>query len=102
MKDIVLLITRPAVTVAKLLGPGGTRAVIAEKLLLKQPLFVLGRLRRRSPDLTVLDRFLFGFGSLVLSPRRIRKIAIGLQPYTPVESSRGVTTPKVSTTVFIK
>ena len=28
------------------------------------------------------DRFLFGFGSLFLSPGRIRRVAIGLQPST--------------------
>ena len=82
MKAIVLVLIHLVVTGAKLLGPGGTRAVIAENLLLKQQLLVLRRPRRRSPNLTVLDRFLFGIGSLFLSPGRIRKVAIGLQPST--------------------
>jgi hypothetical protein len=82
MKDIVLIIIHLAVTAAKLLGPGGVRAIVAENLLLKQQLIVLRRPRRRAPNLTVWDRYLLGFGSLFLSPGRIRKVAIGLQPST--------------------
>ena len=61
---------------ATLGGPGGVRAVIAEHLLLKQQLLVLHRPRQRAPHLTASDRRLVGFGSLFLSPGRIRKIAI--------------------------
>ena len=82
MKDIVLIAIHLAVTIAKLFRPGGTRAVVAENLLLKQQLIVLHRPRRRAPNLTVWDRFLFGFGSLFLSSGRLRKVAIGLQPST--------------------
>ncbi len=60
MKDIVLIVIHLAVTVAKLLGPGGMRAVVAENVLLKQQLIVLRRPRRRAPNLTVMDRFVFG------------------------------------------
>ena len=82
MKNVLLTIFHVAVVVAKLLGPSGVQAVVAENLLLKQQLTVLRRPRRRAPNLTVWDRFLFGFGSLFLSPGRIRRVAIGLQPST--------------------
>ena len=82
MKDIILIVIHLAVTAAKLLGPGGMRAVVAENVLLKQQLIVLRRPRRRAPNLTVMERFVFGFGSLFLSPGRIRRVAIGLQPST--------------------
>jgi hypothetical protein len=49
---------------AKLGGPGGVRAVIAENLLLKQQLIVLRRAHPRAPNLTLQDRLLSGFGSL--------------------------------------
>ena len=38
MKDILLALLQLAVITAKLCGPGGVRAVIAENLLLKQQL----------------------------------------------------------------
>ena len=82
MKGIFLIIIHLAVTAAKLLGPGGARAIVAENLLLKDQLAVLRRPRRRAPHRTVLDRFLFSFGALFLTPGRIRKVAIGLQPST--------------------
>ncbi|MFT5042540.1 MAG: putative transposase [Hyphomicrobiaceae bacterium] len=82
MKDLALIVIHLAVTVAKLLGPGGTRAVVAENLLLKKPLTVLRRSRRRAPNLTAFDRFVFGFEALFLAPRRLSKIAIALRPST--------------------
>jgi len=85
MKDALVIVLHLAGLVAILLGPGGVRAVVAENLLLKHQLIALRRPRRCAPNLTVWDRFLFGFGSLFLSPGRIRKVAIGLQPSTLLE-----------------
>src|SRR2546425_6330389 len=82
MKDLLLTLLDLAVMTAKLCGPGGVRAVIAENLLLKQQLIVLRRARQRAPNLTLSDRLLCGFESLFLSPGRIRKVAIGLRPST--------------------
>jgi putative transposase len=82
MKNLLLALLQLAVTTAKLCRPGGVRAVIAENLLLKQPLIVLRRRRRRAPNLTRGDRLLGGFGSLFLGPGRIRKVAIAVRPST--------------------
>ena len=71
-----------AVMTAKLCGPGGVRAVIAENLLLKQQLIVLRRGRRRSPKLTRIDRLLCGWWSLFLRSGRIQKIAVAFRPST--------------------
>jgi hypothetical protein len=82
MRDILLILLHVAVMAAKLRGPGGVRAVIAENLLLKQQLIVLRRARGRAPNLTASDRLLRGFWSIFLSPGRIRRAAIALQPST--------------------
>ncbi len=82
MKDLLLALLDLAVTVVKVCRPGGVLAVVSENLLLKQQLIVLGRSRRRAPNLRVVDRLLFGILSLFLSPGRIRKVAIGLRPAT--------------------
>jgi len=52
MKDLLLALLHLAVMTAKLCGPGGVRAVIADNLLLKQQLIVLRRARQRAPNLT--------------------------------------------------
>jgi len=82
MKELLLTVLHLAVMTAKLCGPGGVRAVIAENLLLKQQLIVLRRARQRAPNLTPSDRLLCGFWSMFLSPGRIRKAAIALRPST--------------------
>ena len=82
MKDLLLTLLHLAVITAKLCGPGGVRTVIAENLLLKQQLIVLRRARKRAPNMTSSDRLLCGFRSISLSPGRIRKAAIALQPST--------------------
>src|ERR1700722_19843449 len=80
MRTLLLALLHLAVVTAKLCGSGGVRAVMAENLLLKQQLIVLRRARKRAPNLTLSDGLLCGFGSLFLSPGRIRKVAIGVRP----------------------
>ena len=82
MKVLLLALLLVSVMTARVCGPGGVRAVIAENLLLKQQLIVLRRARQRAPNLTLRDRLLCGFGSLFLSPERIRRVAIGVRPST--------------------
>jgi len=81
MNNLLLTLLHLVVMTAKLCGPGGVRAVIAENLVLKQQLIVLRRGRRRA-TLTLTDRLLCGFGSLFLSAGRIRKVAIAVRPST--------------------
>ena len=80
MKNLLITVLHVAVVTAKLCGPGGVRAVIAENLVLKQQLIVLRRGRQRAPNLALSDRLICGLASLFLSPGRIRKVAIGLRP----------------------
>src|SRR5216684_8892343 len=82
MKGLLVTLLHLAVMTAKLCGPGGVRAVIAENRLLKQQLIVLRRGRSRAPNLTLSDRLLCGFGSLFLNPGRIHKLAIAVRPST--------------------
>ena len=69
-----------ATTITKLLGPGGTRAEVADSLLMKQQLCVINRSRRRA-----VDRCLFGCWSLFLNPRRIRRAALIIRQSTPLK-----------------
>ena len=75
MRDLLLLAMHLFVTLAKLLRPGGVRAVAAESLLLKQQLIVSNRSRQRAPNLTTLDRFVLALITLFVSPRRIPKLS---------------------------
>ena len=78
----MVLLAHLLITIAKLPVPGGTRAVVSDSLLMKQQLLVIHRSRRRAPNLSALDRFLFGFCSLFLDPRRIQRAAVIIRPST--------------------
>jgi transposase InsO family protein len=82
MKDVLILIAHLLTTVAKFLGPGGAKSVVADSLLMKQQLLVISRSRQRAPNLSALDRFLLGFWSLFLNPRHLRRAAVIIRPST--------------------
>jgi putative transposase len=82
MRDLLLLAIHLLVTLAKLLGPGGTRQVAAESLLLKHQLLISNRSRQRAPNLTMLDRLVLGLTTLFVSPHRIPKLSAILKPAT--------------------
>jgi putative transposase len=80
MKDLLILLVLLLITVAKLLGPGGARAVATDSLLMKQQLLVINRSQRRAPNLSALNRIRFSFWSLFLDPRRIQRAAVIIRP----------------------
>ena len=82
MRDVIYLLFHLLTTLAKLIRPGGCRAVIAENLLLKQQLIIHSRSRLRAPNLSTQDRTLLGFWSLFLNPIRIVRAAIIIKPST--------------------
>jgi uncharacterized protein (DUF1330 family) len=82
MKEVFYLLFHLLTALAKLIRPGGSRAVIAENLLLKQQLIIHSRSRQRAPNLTSRDRALLGFWTLLMNPRRIARSAIIIKPST--------------------
>jgi putative transposase len=82
MRDLFILLARLLVTLARLARPGGLGAVVAESLAAKQQLLVIKRAQRRAPKLTSWDRLILGVCALFISPKRLRKFAVILQPST--------------------
>ena len=82
MKDLLLMLAHLLTTLAKLLGPGGARAIVADSLLMKQQLLIINRSRRRAPNPTSIDRILLGIWSLFLNPHHIQRAAVILRPST--------------------
>ena len=73
MREIIILFVHLLVTLAKLLRPGGVRAVAAESVLLKHELLISSRSRQRAPNLTSLDRCVLGLATLFVRPHRLQK-----------------------------
>ena len=82
MMHLLILAVHVLATIAKLMRPGGVRAVVAEFVLLKHQLVISRRARRRAPNLNLFDRFIFGLGSLFVPASRLPKLAVILKPRT--------------------
>ena len=70
MRDPTILLVHLIATLARLMGPGGLRSVVAESLLVKQQLLILNRSRHRAPNLRASDRILAGVCALFMCPAR--------------------------------
>jgi hypothetical protein len=60
VRDLTVLFLHLLTTVARLAGPGGARALVAESVLVKHQLLILNRSRKRSPNLRTADRVVAG------------------------------------------
>jgi putative transposase len=90
MRDLAVLFLHLLATVARLAGPGGARAVVAESVLVKQQLLILNRSRKRSPNLRLADRLVAGVCTLVMRPSRLVRSAIVLKPSTLLRLHRAL------------
>jgi len=82
MRDLAVLFVHRIATLARLLGRGGARSVVAESLLLKHQLLILNRSRTRAPNLRPSDRVIAGLCAGSMRPCRLLRSAIVLQPST--------------------
>src|ERR1700676_1890890 len=80
MHDLAVLVLHLLATVARLAGPGGARAVVAESVLVKQQLLILNRSRKRSPNLRLAERLVAGVCTLLKRPSRLARSPIVLKP----------------------
>jgi transposase InsO family protein len=82
MRDLAILFIHLLVTIARLMRPGGARAVVAESLLVKHQLVILNRGRERAPNLRPMDRIIAGLCAPVIRSGRLLRIAVVLKPST--------------------
>src|SRR6516162_4818515 len=82
MRHLVVLFVHFIATLARLLGPGGVRSLVAESLILKHQLLIVKRSRQRSPNLCTSDRILAGLMALLVRTTRLLRSAIVLKPST--------------------
>jgi transposase InsO family protein len=82
MLDILIVFVHLIVTVVRLIGPGGLRAVIAESVLTRHQILILNRSRKRAPNLRVSDRIIVGLCTLLMRPSRVLRCGMVLRPST--------------------
>ena len=94
MRDLAVLVLHLLATIARLVGPGGARSVVAESVLVKHQLLILSRSRKRAPTLCLSDRMIAGLCGLLMRPRRLMRSAIVLKPSTLLRFHRALTMRK--------
>ena len=94
MRDLAVLFLHLLVTVVRLVGPGGARAVVAESVLVKQQVLILNRARKRAPNLRPTDRVVAGLCALLIRPGRLIRSAVVIRPSTLLQFHRALTQRK--------
>jgi putative transposase len=94
MSDFVILFVHLLVTVARVVGPGGTRSVVAESLLTKHQLLIINRSRTRAPRLRPSDRIIIGICAILMRPTRLLRSVIILKPSTILSFHRALVSRK--------
>ena len=73
MRVLIILLVHLIATLARLMGPGGLRSVVAESLLVNHQLLILNRSRQRSPNRRAADRIVASW--LFMRPSRVIRSA---------------------------
>jgi len=81
MKFLEFILTLITISL-RMIKPGGIRAIAAENIALRKQLILFSRQQKRSPNLSTLDRILFGFLASMITLHRLSKIAIIIKPAT--------------------
>jgi putative transposase len=97
MRNLAVLFIHFIAVLARLLGPGGVRSLVAESLLPKDQLLIVNRSRKRSPNLSAWDRILAGLPALLLRPTRLLRSAIVLKPSTLLGLHKAMSTNSAKT-----
>jgi len=82
VREVVILFLHLIVTIIRLTLPRGLRSVVAESMLVKHPLLIFSRGRKRAPNLCAADRIIAGLCTLLMRRVRVLRSAIVLKPST--------------------
>jgi hypothetical protein len=102
VRDLAILLLHLLATIARLVGPGGTRAVVAESVLVTHQLLILNRSRQRSPNLRSLDRVIAALCACLIRPSRLIRSAVCLQTVDPADSASRIDSAEVSPAILLE
>ncbi len=94
MKNLLQLIFMLITALLKIKKQGGTKALVAENICLRQQLIILNKNRQRAPNLTHLDRLIFAITTGLINKKRLSRLAILLKPTTLIKIHKAFVTKK--------
>jgi putative transposase len=80
--QLICILFRMLLKIVKL---GGISSVIAENILLRQQLIILSRNKKRCPNLSNADCFIFGIFSQYINYKKLARLAILIKPGTLIK-----------------
>lgn len=90
MRNFIALFAHRVITLARLIGPGGARSIVAESLLIKHQLLIVNRSRQRAPNLRTCDRMLLSVFALLMRPARLVNSAVIIRSATILRFHRAL------------
>lgn len=100
MRDLAILFIHFLVTIVRLMRPGGTRAVVAESLLVKHQMVILNRGRERAPNLRPMDRVIAGLCTLDYPSGPIAAHCRRTETFHPPRFPRDIGETQIPTTIL--
>src|SRR5437667_3288530 len=101
MRELIILFVHAIATLARLLGPGGIRSVVAESVLVKQQLLILNRSRQAVTESTHFRSPRRRFVCSPHSPRPPDPFRHRSETFYPLEPPPGFEEPTVSPALLI-
>jgi len=81
-------------TLIRLSRPGGLKAIASENIAMRQQLILLTKDKKRSPNLNLSNRILFGLLAAWISPKRLSKVAVVIKPSTLLKFHKALVSRK--------
>jgi hypothetical protein len=76
MNTCLHLLLNIIMALLKVLKPGGSKALVAKNLVLKQQLLIMKKKLKRSPKLNKSERIIYGLLPTIVAKSRLPKIAV--------------------------
>ena len=96
MKEFFILTFHFLRALLVVIKPGGVKSIVAENVMLRHQLIIIGRSRKRSPNLSVWDRLKLAFITAIIKPSALFKNAIIIKPSVLIKFHKALVKKKYS------
>ena len=96
MKEFFILTFHFLRALLVVIKPGGVKSIVAENVMLRHQLIIIGRSRKRSPNISVWDRLKLAFITAIIKPSSLFKNAIIIKPSVLIKFHKALVKKKYS------
>ncbi len=96
MKHFCILIFYFIRSLMMMCKPGGAKGMVAENLILRHQLIIIGRRHKKAPNLRFWDRLCLAFLASIINPKRLIRTAVIIKPSTLIKLHKALIKRKYS------